>query len=206
MLCCFSCFEAWLLLLSRECGIFPPFSSANSAVTLYPDFYLSSLVMRGALLQSWDLEVGLCAFMYLWQHAESVWDGGNFLQSIPGFGCHWSVGNTAVLVIAEQCTMSGLAFSCSAPLSEQKAWREHSLHTWHWLDSRDIPRHMMSEIKAEERAFLGGVGATATGLPVGAHGWLPLLFSSSFLHTLNYLYLNPWVFSFCSFCSPTPPG
>lgn len=59
-----------------------------------------------------------CAFMYIWQCTESGWDGDNFLLSIPGFGCDWkSVGNTAVLVIAEQCVHSvrAFSFSCSAP-------------------------------------------------------------------------------------------
>lgn len=53
--------------------------------------------------------------MYIWQCTESGWDGGNFLLSIPGFGCDWkSVGNTAVLVIAEQCVHSIRAFSLLA--------------------------------------------------------------------------------------------
>lgn len=49
---------------------------------------------------------------------QSGWDGDNFLLSIPDFGCDWnSVGNTAVLVIAEQCVhnVKAFSFSCSAP-------------------------------------------------------------------------------------------
>lgn len=148
-----------LAVAVREHGISPSFPSANSGSDTIPRFLpFQSCHSWGPSpklrYKSWPLcfhiHLATCKVCLGWRQLPS---------EHPRLWVTGSVGNTAVLVIAEQCTYNVRAFFLLlCPPSGQKAWREHNLHTWHWLAHRDIPWCIMSGIKAEKRAFLGGWG------------------------------------------------
>lgn len=192
MLCCFSCFEA-CLLLSGNTG-FPYLShQQNSGFDIIPRF----LPFQSCHLwdpspkiryKSWPLCFHIHLTIYSLAGMEVTSFRASQVLSVTG-----SVGNTAVLVIAEQCMHNVRAFVLLLCLcSGQKAWREHNLHTWHRLAQQGYSMTYNVSNKSWGEGFFWGWRGIAAGLPVGGHKWLPLLFSSSFLHILNYV--SPWVF------------